>query len=113
MVTGWGSLQYWGSSPDQLQEVAVSVIANDECNELYSGGITVNMLCAGETGKDSCQGDSGGPLVTSVEGRYHLIGVVSWGYGCGYNGFPGVYARVTKVLDWMSEITSTGQTCYP
>ena len=41
------------------------------------------MLCAGAPGMDSCQGDYGGPIVKRNRNTHVIVGVVSWGYGCG------------------------------
>ena len=76
---------------------------SNQCNQNYNGAITSSMICAGYTqgGKDSCQGDSGGPLVCQSGYNAVIVGVVSWGYGCAYAGYPGVYARVTTFLPWI------------
>merc|ERR1711881_394328 len=99
-VTGWGTLSSGGNQPTALQEVDVTVTTNAVCNQAY-GSITADMICAADSGKDSCQGDSGGPLIAPENGRQALIGVVSWGRGCAFDGWPGVYARVTEKMDWI------------
>uniref|UniRef100_A0ABD2VZH0 Peptidase S1 domain-containing protein n=1 Tax=Trichogramma kaykai TaxID=54128 RepID=A0ABD2VZH0_9HYME len=104
-VTGWGVFTRAGEISNYLREVAVPIISNDECMELYEGrDITERMLCAGYVGvggRDACQGDSGGPLVLS--GR--LIGLVSWGIDCASPRYPGVYTRITALRSWINSKT--------
>ncbi|KAL7641287.1 UNVERIFIED_CONTAM: hypothetical protein RMT77_008425 [Armadillidium vulgare] len=111
VVVGWGTIYYGGPVSSILQEVSIPVWDNNECNNTYQNNeIFPVMLCAGdkEGGKDSCQGDSGGPLMLPYGpgNRWTVIGVVSWGIRCADPGFPGVYARVSKYLDWIGRNTN-------
>ena len=74
-VTGWGTMSWGGTVPDELHEVDVTVTSFKTCNNAYSlrYPITDSMLCAMSTGKDSCGGDSGGPLVTEENDRFALV----------------------------------------
>ncbi|MFI6333421.1 serine protease [Streptomyces sp. NPDC050535] len=99
-VYGWGDTTGGGDYARSLRAARVSVLADAACERAYPGSAVgtyeaTSMLCAGELtgGRDACQGDSGGPLV--AQGR--LIGLVSWGSGCGRAGSPGVYTRVSEV----------------
>uniref|UniRef100_A0A3Q4BDK2 Plasminogen activator n=1 Tax=Mola mola TaxID=94237 RepID=A0A3Q4BDK2_MOLML len=66
--------------------------------------VTSNMLCAGDTRglDDACKGDSGGPLVCRNHGKMTLMGVISWGDGCGQKDKPGVYTRVVNYINWIN-----------
>ena len=84
-----------------LRQNVVPMRSHDTCRRLLGLGFTPNMLCAGKTGEDTCQGDSGGPLVCEVDEKYTLIGVTSFGYGCGIQDKPGVYVRLANYLKWI------------
>jgi secreted trypsin-like serine protease len=47
---------------------------------------TPEIILAGKNGEDTCQGDSGGPAYVWVENHYEVLGVTSWGNGCGVEG---------------------------
>merc|ERR1711935_536976 len=110
VVSGWGTLKAGGSLPDILQYVNVPLMTSVDCKKTGYGtaAILPSMVCAGyaKGGKDSCQGDSGGTLVvpkSSSDDTAIIYGVVSWGAGCASPNLPGVYARVTKVIDWIKK----------
>ncbi|WP_063753389.1 serine protease [Streptomyces sp. NRRL S-87] len=101
-VYGWGDTTGLGDYAYALRAAPVTVLADEVCEEAYPGDVTgrfqrASMVCAGhrEGGRDACQGDSGGPLV--AQGR--LIGLVSWGRGCGRADSPGVYTRIAPVAE--------------
>ncbi|NXC40167.1 TMPS4 protease, partial [Penelope pileata] len=102
-VIGWGYTQQHGKLSETLQEAEVRLIDTQSCNHTaYHGEVTQKMLCAGlpQGGVDTCQGDSGGPLLYAG-GHWQLVGIVSWGQGCGTPSTPGVYTSVRAHLDWI------------
>ncbi|CAF1112549.1 unnamed protein product [Rotaria sordida] len=109
VAMGWGTLSSGGSLATQHMEVGLLVLPDATCTREF-GSTTVNtatQICAGERGdnKDTCQGDSGGPLVVKHDddGLWRLIGLTSWGYGC---GDIGVYTRTSAFLNWVLSIVS-------
>ncbi|GMF45719.1 unnamed protein product [Phytophthora fragariaefolia] len=104
-VLGWGQTSE-GSNSFTLQQADLPIISNEECNKYssYKNRLTEGMLCAGNgKGKGSCRGDAGGPLIADDA----LVGFVSWaGEMCGKE--PGVYTRVSYVLDYINDIISGG-----
>ena len=105
-VTGWGETQGTGGD-GILKETGFPVIENKICNRpsYLNNRVKDHVMCAGniEGGTDSCQGDSGGPLVCYSQNKYVLQGVISWGLGCANAMKSGVYARVSKFVDWIDE----------
>ncbi len=116
-ITGWGALAFTKPGGSKvLQQVNVPYVSTDVCNHRlsYNNRITENMLCAGKEagGQDSCQGDSGGPATLVTASGPSLVGIVSWGDGCGFPRKYGVYTRLSKFAPWVKE-KSNGDVSWP
>jgi secreted trypsin-like serine protease len=105
-VFGWGDTSGGGEYGSGLRAAEVNMLEDSACVRAYPSSPdgaadgtfdAASMVCAGlaEGGRDACQGDSGGPLMA----RGRLVGLVSWGSGCGEEGRPGVYTRVSAMTD--------------
>ncbi|XP_058459513.1 uncharacterized protein LOC131435532 isoform X2 [Malaya genurostris] len=113
-TTGWGKDAFgdYGKYQNILKEVDVPIVNDNQCqNQLrqtrlgYQYKLHPGFICAGgEEGKDACKGDGGGPLVCERNGSWQVVGVVSWGIGCGKANVPGVYVKVAHYLDWLQQV---------
>ena len=118
-ITGWGTTSSGGSLASVLQMVEAPIVENDvacgsatdsngNSGEYPCSSLDETMICAGDLingGEDACQGDSGGPLAvrSADNSRWLLIGATSWGYGCADVLYPGVWSKVSYVLDWIND----------
>jgi len=116
-VSGWGGTKAYEplnpvDQPRQcaLKEAIVEILkpSSTKCSNFIGDPPHPTMLCAWAKGKDACQGDSGGPLTVAENGKYVLLGVVSYGSGCATE-HPGVYARVQGFLPWIKTIIADGE----
>lgn len=93
------------NSPVKLK-LGMPIFDHNECISKYqtlNAAISNKQLCAGGIfAKDSCTGDSGGPLMRKLpDGIWETVAIVSYGHGCGRDGWPGVYTSVASYLDWI------------
>ncbi|XP_014253068.1 trypsin-1-like [Cimex lectularius] len=120
IVAGWGKQKENGPTTPILRKVTIPLLTREECATGYGycpKKILETNFCAGQPGgmKDACQGDSGGPIHLNHTAPNHmeLIGIVSWGRGCGRPNYPGVYTRVDKYTSWIQKQIGDECTCTP
>jgi len=114
---GFGAIQQGGDNQFKLNKVDIPIYPDKyDCQEKINKALEAKRgrkgrktnlhageVCAGgEAGKDTCEGDGGSPLVCqAVSGRWHVVGLVSWGIGCGEEGLPAIYTNVFHYIDFI------------
>ena len=97
-----------------LQKVDDSLVEVDVCNKAFGHFNETQQVCAAGDlhvgGKAVCNGDSGGPLQCKTDdGRWHEVGIVSYGYPCALKDKPDVFTKVSAFYDWIVTTISNNQ----
>merc|ERR1719275_172118 len=117
-ISGWGGTIGYGPKdpqPKQPQQCGLKETmgkglagSDSKCSRVLGTSSSTIKLCAWSKDTDTCQGNSGGPLTVPENGKYTLVGVVSYGWGCA-SSTPGIYARVQGFLPWVKSLISSGE----
>ena len=120
IVAGWG--KPWGPSQKStsMKEFHFPIADHNQCvkstSPQYRNDVTEFTVCAGDaTGLyDTCAGETGSPLFCRrhSDGRYVIVGIVSWSEGCGQPGKYGIFTHLLKLVDWVHE-KMADYTCKP
>ena len=128
-VGGWGHTFYAGQSSNVARSVGLNLFSKEYCEkhsfypDTSDFQLNDDVFCAGiphntdtetnsagnhvtQRGADSCKGDSGGPLICDINDRITFMGIVSKGYRCDHEGYPGIYTNVQSFRSWLDESKS-------
>lgn len=111
-VMGFGAQSEFDETPsDVLREVDIDIGDFNDCNRQYKFNLDEKShICTIDRtggGKDSCSSDGGGPLIKkrdSNDDEDLLIGITSFGAGCGRSQSFSGYTKVSPLYnDWIDD----------
>ena len=103
-AAGWGLTPYASdAAPAILQTVDLPIVAQQTCVNACQlvRPVTAVMICAGDMEGGTGTGggdDDGGPLIVDDQ----IIGITSWRVGCGWKGYPSVFAHISTAEAWIN-----------
>ncbi|CAL8109399.1 unnamed protein product [Orchesella dallaii] len=113
-ISGWGTKREEEIAlQENLQKATVKIMDNLDCQQIVGHEIIVeeSMVCIAAFNSDepvdSCTGDQGGPLIVEENGLAVLVGLISFGTGCGRPNVPSFCTRVFNYLDFIHSYMET------
>lgn len=114
VMSAWNKNRFIKNPNTFLKLVVLSTVSKQRCVDSLRKTrlgpyfqLHRSFVCAGsKERKNVCSGDGGSPLVCPVPGqpnRYHQVGIVSWGIGCGDHKTPGVYVYLPMFRKWIDD----------
>jgi secreted trypsin-like serine protease len=113
-VAGWGAESFDAKISEPIALRAEMKLASvDKCQNILGTSLPPSQIvCAvgADNRADACLGDSGGPLYLQKSNEITLVGLVSFGVGCGQrrrkflvakSALPAVYTRVYAYRTWI------------
>ncbi|XP_049286286.1 serine proteinase stubble-like [Anopheles funestus] len=108
-VTGWGGSPKSNRAQSIQQYHKLTILDRFRCETRLQNQPTLgskfklhqSFICATGNGTDVCQGSGGSPLACERNGHFYLLGIVSWGIGCGDN-IPAVLTNVASLSEWIA-----------
>ncbi|XP_030572759.1 trypsin-3-like [Drosophila novamexicana] len=97
-VVGWGHAVENGPIPDEAVSADLTILPYEFCNTFEE--FREGMICAVSPRhftESPCQGDSGGPLICAGK----VMGIVSFGFGCGKPEGAGFFTDVYYYRSWI------------
>ncbi|KAJ1529520.1 hypothetical protein ONE63_006293 [Megalurothrips usitatus] len=117
VVTGWGRRDEVSPHSEVLKEVPVPIWSRRPCQDALRAHLGQSFrlprtsLCAGAKGRDACDVSAGRLSVRltggaqSCHANAFVLGIVSYGIGCGRNNSPGVYTKLSSYTAWVRSVT--------
>ncbi|KAJ8974780.1 hypothetical protein NQ317_002494 [Molorchus minor] len=103
-VAGWGKTERANRSPVKLK-LEVPIAERSHCVSSFrraSISLKDTQLCAGGVkAKIHVQRWTTDENYKNDTSQWYIEGIVSFGAGCGTEGWPGIYTRVSKYLEWI------------
>ncbi|EFX78169.1 hypothetical protein DAPPUDRAFT_305245 [Daphnia pulex] len=103
VTLGWGTTELGNPSSATLQQATVHMLSNSLCREedYFGKYISELNICVKSEAQQPCVSDVGSPLVVqSSPGTWTVIGIHSYGQGCGVSGLK---TRVSAFRTWIDQ----------